>query len=523
MQNASALFRKPRAVPAVSRSLGWQTTYVFGLVALTCPRGKNWSKVVNRLSTLVLAAGLVHVTPVQAVDLSYLQGLLAATPQGGWVKANTNRYSDAWATAAQGGLPDSSGSSPASIVTAWSSVAWDNVNGQLLLWGGGHANYMGNEIYAWNGSTGAWDRGSLPSRLDRYGSTSTYFAADDAAPQSSHTYDNNVFAPINGMFVTFGGAAYNSGGAFTVRDANGNPVAAGPWAWDPLKADPNKVGGTTGSGYIASTPGGEMWTNLRGEWTGGGPGADHVNGTTAYRSENGRDVIYVTSNPGGSGWQNLYRYELGDVRNGGIGSFQQVGVSNNAPSFQSAAAIDSLNNLYIQTSAVGTAFRGFSVWDLNQNNAARPSSNQDRYISLIDDQGAPVPVSTLDGISFDEATGKILLWDGKDRGTVWETKAKYVNGQLAGTWLATKRVSSTAAQPTGQFVGNGSDIGVLGKWQYVAELDAFIALDSIDPNTADAGVWLYKPFATAVPEPGTYALWLAGLGVLGWIGRRRSA
>ncbi|MBK9234536.1 MAG: hypothetical protein IPO19_00090 [Rhodoferax sp.] len=38
--------------------------------------------------------------------------------------------------------------------------------------------------------------------------------------------------------------------------------------FDPTKADPNKVGGTTGSGYDSSSIGGNMWINRQGQWTG---------------------------------------------------------------------------------------------------------------------------------------------------------------------------------------------------------------------------------------------------------------
>jgi hypothetical protein len=106
-----------------------------------------------------------------AADLSYLQGLLASTPEGGWVQVNTNKFSDAWPSTLDGGVPNSD---PAAIVHAWSSFAWDSARGDLLLFGGGHANYAGNEMYVWQGSDGAWTRGSLPSRLERYGTTSTF-------------------------------------------------------------------------------------------------------------------------------------------------------------------------------------------------------------------------------------------------------------------------------------------------------------------------------------------------------------
>jgi hypothetical protein len=46
-------------------------------------------------------------------------------------------------------------------------------------------------------------------------------------------------------------------------------------------------------------------------------------------------------------------------------------------------------------------------------------------------------------------------------------------------------------------------------------LGAFIALDEFNfSNNTGADVWLYKPVATQVPEPGKLALALAGLAAL---------
>ncbi len=491
----------------------------------------------SRLSALASAALLC--AGAQASDLSYLHGLLAATPAGGWVQVNANSFSSAWASVAEGGLPSGSYSNPATVVTAWSSVTWDSVNKQLLLWGGGHANYMGNEMYTWSGSTGLWSRGSLPSRIERYGSSATYFVVDNAAPQSAHTYDNSVFLPVNGMYLTFGGAAFNSGGAFVNEGANGNPVIAGPWAWDPLRADPNKVGGTTGSGYLATTEGGEMWTNLRGRWSGSGPATSQIETATAVRVENGKDVVYVTGDANASGWQNLYRYEVGDIRSGELGRFTQVGVSWYAPSFQSAAAFDTGNNLFIQTSVAGSNYHGLSVWNLGQlptNGAGQvadcvfawendPRSDRclfDRYVALVDADGNPFEVNVNHGIDYDKATGKLYLWDGENGGTVWVTQAEFgANGALDLVWTVTRLDSRTAAQPGGSFTSAAGDLGVLGKWKYVAELGAFIALDNYSAATGDAGVWLYKPLVVAVPEPGAGAMMLAGLGLFGWLAARR--
>ena len=158
-----------------------------------------------------------------ASSFERLSSLLAATPEGGWVKASTNFYSDAWPTGADA-VP---GGWPGAVVRAWSSFGWDSSRGDLMLWGGGHANYVGNEMYVWDGATGAWGRGSIPSRTDSQG-----MVIGGTAPQSAHTYDNNIYLPVNDMFLTFGGAASGSGSFFRTTDG-GEIRRAGPYLWDP--------------------------------------------------------------------------------------------------------------------------------------------------------------------------------------------------------------------------------------------------------------------------------------------------
>ncbi len=490
-------------------------------------------------SVLSLLASAAAAEPVGPSGLGRLQSLLDATPPGGWAKASLGVLSAAWASPAQGGLPYGSDASPAAVARAWSSFAWDSTRSNLYLWGGGHANYYGNEMYVWEGSSGAWTRGSLPTRID-----GDQMTVDNATPQSAHTYDNQLYLPKNDLFVTFGGAAYNSGAGFMVRDAAGNPVPAGPWMFDPLKADANKVGGLDGSGFLPGTAGGGMWTNQQGNWTGGGDGPSHVGTNSAYRSENGRDVVYVTADAYASGWQALFRYELGDVRAGEPGVFQKIGVSTAAPTWQGAATIDSGHQLYIHTSA-GAGRQGLGLWDLSVlpsdgrgatvdcTGDYTPQATQclrDRYISLVDAvAGTPFAVNERQGLAYDEGTGNLYLWDSDEPGTVWETQAKYLpGGSIDPVWNVTRRVSSTAATPFGSGAGYSAG-GVLGKWQYAPELGAFVALDNFDVVSQDAAVWLYKPYTSmvayvdpasgAVPEPGTLGLMLAGLGVLG-AGRR---
>ena len=43
-------------------------------------------------------------------------------------------------------------------ITAWSSAALDPDSSRLLVWGGGHADYAGNEVYAFDLRSLQWTR-----------------------------------------------------------------------------------------------------------------------------------------------------------------------------------------------------------------------------------------------------------------------------------------------------------------------------------------------------------------------------
>ncbi|SFO29962.1 PEP-CTERM protein-sorting domain-containing protein [Nitrosospira briensis] len=467
------------------------------------------------LSTLFITSSFPFFIAQAHAQASYerLSSLLAATPEGGWVKASSNAFSDVWPTGADA-VPISTQQFPGAIVKAWSSFAWDTTRGNLILWGGGHANYAGNEVYVWDGATGDWGRGSLPSRLENG------FVVDSAAPQSSHTYDNNLYLPVNDMFLTLGGASWPTGGGFQKTDGT-TITGTGPFLWDPIKADPNKVGGTTGSGWNTTdiAQGGNMWIDreVRNE--------SHINGTSAHRIENGKDVVYFTAEQVASGFPTLYRYTLGDVRNGGQDTREKIGVTWNTVGDQSAGTLDNTHNLYIKTArVVGSYTSDLTIWDLDNANPINPNQNRDIGINLVNSDGSDFVMTSFYGLDYDEANNRIVLWDGKDGGgKVWYADVLTDEAGDIGsntTWTIHEVDSSTAEHPHGSFF-----TGVLGKWHYDPSLGAFVALDEISSaggNRWNADVWLYKPMA-AVPEPQTYALLLAGLGLVGWAARRRRA
>ena len=140
---------------------------------------------------------------------------------------------------------------------------------------------------------------------------------------------------------------------------------------------------------------------------------------------------------------------------------------------------------------------------------------------------ATLQIHSWYGIAYNPANDTIVLWDGNSSGSVWSADVLTdANGDIGSntTWTVSEIDSSTLAHPNGSFV-----TGVLGKWQYDSHLGAFIALDEfarMENGAWDTGVWLYKPMGASaaplpVPEPETYAMFLAGLAVMGWIARRR--
>lgn len=103
----------------------------------------------------------------------------------------------------------------ASVVSAWSGAAWDEVNRRLLITGGGHADYAGNEVYEWSAITGLFKRlnnptgaigntGLLNDGLDS--NNPSYF---DGRPRSAHTYNHLIYT--DGVLWNFQGSTYSGG------------------------------------------------------------------------------------------------------------------------------------------------------------------------------------------------------------------------------------------------------------------------------------------------------------------------
>lgn len=103
------------------------------------------------------------------------------------------------------------------IVTAWGGGAYDPNRQQMLIWGGGHNDYWGNEVYAFDLATMAWQRLTDPSP-GPYNKD----PLDDGQPVSRHTYDGlQVLSHADRLFGQGGSRA---------TDGNGTRLT---WIFDP--------------------------------------------------------------------------------------------------------------------------------------------------------------------------------------------------------------------------------------------------------------------------------------------------
>ena len=428
-------------------------------------------------------------------NLNELINILQTTPEGSWVRVNLNLFSSVWSPDDLRPLVGAGNPPPSRIILAWSSFAWDPNRGDLWLFGGGHANYSGNDVYRWRGSTRLWERAALPSEIiqDDLG---TWKAVDgpDNAPSSAHTYDNNMFLPIADRMLVMGGAAYNSGGSYVRQISPTTSRRTGPYMFDPNKADGNRVGGSTGSHVKRVLPhnevlGGNMWQNrdifanlpVTAFSPLGFP--SHVSGCTGYNSENGKDVVYVAARFGGGTGLSLARYVINNVNDPTQDEWKVVGGYRISTSdTQPVCAYDPVMKVFLKRQDNTTLF---DYWNLA---GAVNANNSQVKITPIDPTGefatlmaTSAIVLTQCSMDFDPIRRKYALWCGDGR--TWMITPPAVIAPTG--WTIEKQIAPTGAVPP----ANDGHGGVLGKWKYIPNLDAYIGLTNIN----EGQVWIYKP------------------------------
>ena len=308
------------------------TTVQFSRISIPSPGGGSSlltfsvgdSTPVGTYAIVIAASGdgsietaTASLTVVEAEDL----------PTGyGWHQlANTNMTSVCLGNVANGMYSDSTMTTTTSYnfdcyqLIPWSGGAADDTNQRLIVWGGGHSDYAGNEVSALNlKGTPSWQAITTPTIPvpyigdgNNWEGLQPYFLrlADGgqpqpgASPSSRHTYNGIQYVPYQNKLYSFGGSV-----------ANGGYFSPETWALDMGKA---------------------AWTLL-------GPPYSLAPGypTTAYNPTTGHIVMHdknwslLDFNPNTGNWTTL---------------------SNNSHIDDgTTAAVDPVNNLFVVVGASGT-------------------------------------------------------------------------------------------------------------------------------------------------------------------------
>jgi hypothetical protein len=105
------------------------------------------------------------------------------------------------------------------VINAWGGGAYDTLRRRLLIWGGGHGDYGGNELYSLALSPVAISRLTDPHDPPEL----NVEANSDGTPNSRHTYGGLEYLANVDRYFVFGGSLYSGSGGFSDQT----------WTFDP--------------------------------------------------------------------------------------------------------------------------------------------------------------------------------------------------------------------------------------------------------------------------------------------------
>jgi hypothetical protein len=316
-----------------------------------------------------------------------------------------------------------------SIIDEWSSGAFDTRRDRLIVWGGGHNNYSGNELYAFDLNTLQWQRLTNPSADVGGVESSGYYP--DGPPRSRHTYEYLEYVPSIDRFCSFGGAAQYPSGSYENETANVDCFNFGTNQWE--------------TRFYKSVPR-LRWESL-------------VNGLSAYDPVT--DRIYLHTTPVGDG-PGLYRWrpatngtdawEILQRPAGYIGGEEMM-----------TAEIDPERRVMVAAGA-----GNFLVWDLNNPDAGytRPTPTGDTQIRNV----------LAPGLAYDPVSKGIVAWSGG--------ADVYALTRSGSTWVWTRR---PAAATNAVVPPAATATGMYGRFRYSPAKNVFVVVTAISQD-----VYVYK-------------------------------
>jgi hypothetical protein len=339
--------------------------------------------------------------PDGSMPIASITQIVTQMPAGSWSRlTGTNHMSDVFAAAGAH-----------AIVTAWGGGGYGA--GAMWIWGGGHVDYGGNEIYKFDLATVTWSRVTNPSPyVNNCGVAITdSCVTTDGTPTAKHSYDGVAYIPSTGKLFL--------GGAYPYYNAMGNPAASKKVLYDPL------------TGSWPAAPSNAFTGSVMG---------------TAYDGASG--LLLVSDGN--------YLAAFDPVGN----QFTHLSGSNWAFG-EGALALDPDDHLALYVG--GSAAYSWDLSGVNLNAASGAIPENQKYPTTMKGGSAafyPTTASNM-GLDYDPAAKLFVGWGGD--GDVWTLDPKTKE------W---SKVSTSGAAPT-----NASPNGIYGRWWYLPEYDAFMGFN----------------------------------------------
>jgi hypothetical protein len=177
-------------------------------MAHEAPVGPATSRGMTRRQALVGAGlGLLGA----ALPRAAIGSAPAPLPAGfGWHRIPNTKLRSVCPPAGFGGSPYDFPRRCGGVVDSWNSAVLDTRRNRLVVWGGGHGDYLGNELYAFNLGSLSVERLTDPG-LPVTPSTCPETVADGAQPNSRHTYDGIAYVEHMDSLFSVGGSLSSCG------------------------------------------------------------------------------------------------------------------------------------------------------------------------------------------------------------------------------------------------------------------------------------------------------------------------
>jgi len=305
------------------------------------------------------------------------------------------------------------------IMEAWNGGAYDTKRDRLVVWGGGHGNYWGNDMYAFDVNALTW---VTVAQTTPHSAVFDYLGGDeypDNTPSSRHTYDGLEYIPppVDRLF-TSGGSTWKTG------DCNG-----GTWLFD----------------FGAATPV-EGWQNIAQDKAGCAQVSayDSLTGHVLYTS--GTSIVSFNPDNLTDPWTTLYN-----------------GVDF---SFYYTAALDPERRKYV---VVGGNDFGKTGQTLSFSLPDNFSEGTVTGGQLVTTGANEIEKSDGIGLEYDLVSDRFVGWNGSEQ--------LYTLNMDTATWARHAAAATNLVIPS-----SPEKNGTWGRFRYIPSKNAFVVVNRIDGN-----------------------------------------